>query len=58
MFSEYMHISLSSSLSSCLVDDDMDEEEAIDEVSVHLRSYFPQTWMWDIVDVEPSGLVR
>nr|XP_029528522.1 complement C4-B-like [Oncorhynchus nerka] len=37
---------------------DMDEEEAIDEVSVHLRSYFPQTWMWDIVDVEPSGLVR
>eukprot|EP00063_Salmo_salar_P043287 XP_014018122.1 PREDICTED: complement C4-B-like [Salmo salar] len=36
----------------------MDEEEAIDEVSVHLRSYFPQTWMWDIVDVEPSGLVR
>ncbi|XP_020358726.1 complement C4-B [Oncorhynchus kisutch] len=40
------------------MDDDMDEEEAIDEVSVHLRSYFPQTWMWDIVDVEPSGLVR
>ncbi|XP_045069703.1 complement C4-like [Coregonus clupeaformis] len=39
-------------------DGDMDEEEAIDEVSVHLRSYFPQTWMWDIVDVEPSGLVR
>uniref|UniRef100_A0A8C8ENN3 Complement C4 gamma chain n=1 Tax=Oncorhynchus tshawytscha TaxID=74940 RepID=A0A8C8ENN3_ONCTS len=32
--------------------DDMDEEEAIDEVSVHLRSYFPQTWMWDIVDVD------
>uniref|UniRef100_A0A673ZMY5 Complement component 4 n=1 Tax=Salmo trutta TaxID=8032 RepID=A0A673ZMY5_SALTR len=27
-------------------------EEAIDEVSVHLRSYFPQTWMWDIVDVD------
>ncbi|KAM9443290.1 complement C4-B-like [Salvelinus alpinus] len=39
-------------------DGDMDEEEAIDEVSVHLRSYFPQTWMWDIVDVGPSGLVR
>uniref|UniRef100_A0A8C7U7L7 Complement component 4 n=1 Tax=Oncorhynchus mykiss TaxID=8022 RepID=A0A8C7U7L7_ONCMY len=34
------------------MDDDMDEEEAIDEVSVHLRSYFPQTWMWDIVDVD------
>uniref|UniRef100_A0A4W5MXA3 Complement component 4 n=1 Tax=Hucho hucho TaxID=62062 RepID=A0A4W5MXA3_9TELE len=39
-------------------DGNMDEEEAIDEVTVHLRSYFPQTWMWDIVDVEPSGLVR
>uniref|UniRef100_A0A674E677 Complement component 4 n=1 Tax=Salmo trutta TaxID=8032 RepID=A0A674E677_SALTR len=39
-------------------DDIGEEEEAIDEVSVHLRSYFPQTWMWGIVDVGPSGLVR
>ncbi|XP_070983135.1 complement C4-like [Oncorhynchus clarkii lewisi] len=39
-------------------DDIAEEEEAIDEVSVHLRSYFPQTWMWGIVDVGPSGLVR
>ncbi|XP_010868154.2 complement C4-A [Esox lucius] len=35
-----------------------DEEDVLDEVSVHLRSYFPQTWMWDVVDVGDSGLLR
>uniref|UniRef100_A0A3P8XMB4 Complement C4 gamma chain n=1 Tax=Esox lucius TaxID=8010 RepID=A0A3P8XMB4_ESOLU len=34
-----------------------DEEDVLDEVSVHLRSYFPQTWMWDVVDVGDSGLL-
>ncbi|KAL0973115.1 hypothetical protein UPYG_G00199170 [Umbra pygmaea] len=34
------------------------EEDILDEVSVHLRSYFPETWMWDIVNVGPSGQIR
>ncbi|KAJ7995733.1 hypothetical protein DPEC_G00247650 [Dallia pectoralis] len=33
------------------------EDEVLDDVAVHLRSYFPQTWMWDIIDVGPSGIV-
>ncbi|KAM6946093.1 LOW QUALITY PROTEIN: complement C4-A [Aplochiton taeniatus] len=37
--------------------DVVEGEEAINDIVVHLRSYFPQTWMWDVIDVGPSGRV-
>ncbi|TSK49678.1 Complement C4-B [Bagarius yarrelli] len=30
-------------------------EEEFDEVSVYLRSFFPQSWMWEIVNADASG---
>ncbi|KAB5550613.1 hypothetical protein PHYPO_G00055780 [Pangasianodon hypophthalmus] len=33
-------------------------EDDIDEVSVYLRSFFPQTWMWQILDADASGNIR
>ncbi|XP_036392183.1 complement C4 [Megalops cyprinoides] len=35
-----------------------EEEDAIDETNIKLRSHFPQTWMWETVNVGTSGLVR
>ncbi|KAG7321636.1 hypothetical protein KOW79_014494 [Hemibagrus wyckioides] len=33
-------------------------EDEFDEVSVYLRSFFPQSWMWEIVKADASGNIR
>lgn len=33
-------------------------EDEIDEVTVYLRSYFPESWMWQILDADPLGIIR
>uniref|UniRef100_A0AAY5EWD2 Complement C4 gamma chain n=1 Tax=Electrophorus electricus TaxID=8005 RepID=A0AAY5EWD2_ELEEL len=33
-------------------------EDLIDEVGLHLRSYFPQSWMWVVMQPHASGDIR
>lgn len=33
-------------------------EDDIDAVSVYLRSFFPQSWMWQVLDADASGKIR
>ncbi|XP_066555897.1 complement C4 [Amia ocellicauda] len=35
--------------------DVIENENAIDENDIRLRSFFPQTWLWDVLDVPESG---
>ncbi|XP_064158216.1 complement C4-A [Anguilla rostrata] len=35
-----------------------DNLDALNEAFIHLRSYFPQSWMWQIKHVDASGTVR
>ncbi|KAG5837493.1 hypothetical protein ANANG_G00239860 [Anguilla anguilla] len=35
-----------------------DNLDALNEAFIHLRSYFPQSWMWQIKNVDASGTVR
>ncbi|KAI4872891.1 hypothetical protein NFI96_018588 [Prochilodus magdalenae] len=35
-----------------------EENDLIDEASIHLRSYFPETWMWVLLEPDASGKVR
>ncbi|KAJ8256443.1 hypothetical protein COCON_G00185950 [Conger conger] len=35
----------------------VDDLDALDQASIHLRSYFPQSWMWQIQSVDASGIV-
>ncbi|XP_022524517.2 complement C4-B isoform X1 [Astyanax mexicanus] len=37
---------------------DGEEEGLIDEAAIHLRSYFPQSWMWALLDPDVSGNIR
>ncbi|XP_062873283.1 complement C4 [Trichomycterus rosablanca] len=34
------------------------EVDEIDEASVYLRSFFPQSWMWTILEADASGNIR
>lgn len=38
--------------------DSVEEEELIDEAAIHLRSYFPQSWMWVLLEPDVSGNIR
>ncbi|KAG5269341.1 hypothetical protein AALO_G00200930 [Alosa alosa] len=33
-------------------------DEAIDGTDVHLRSYFPESWMWQLMETDESGQLR
>lgn len=37
---------------------DNKEEDVFDETSIHLWSYFPQSWLWDIFDVPQTGKLQ
>ncbi|XP_046718191.1 complement C4-B isoform X1 [Silurus meridionalis] len=34
------------------------EEDELDEVSIYIRSFFPQSWMWEILNADTSGNIR
>ncbi|XP_012693394.2 complement C4-A [Clupea harengus] len=33
-------------------------EQAIDGADVHLRSFFPESWMWDLLETDQTGQLR
>ncbi|XP_072547604.1 complement C4 isoform X2 [Salminus brasiliensis] len=35
-----------------------EEDDLIDEAAIHLRSYFPQSWMWLLLTPDISGNIR
>ncbi|XP_076832856.1 complement C4-A [Brachyhypopomus gauderio] len=37
---------------------DISVEDMIDEAAIHLRSYFPQSWMWVLMQPHTSGDIR
>ncbi|XP_063060959.1 complement C4-B [Engraulis encrasicolus] len=38
--------------------DGHDVDEAIGEGDVHLRSYFPESWLWKILETDANGVAR
>lgn len=44
--------------SLAIANDNTLDESMINVDDIHLRSYFPQSWMWTIVDSDNSGTVR
>ncbi|XP_036420920.1 complement C4-B [Colossoma macropomum] len=36
----------------------IEEDGLIDEAAIHLRSYFPQSWMWVLLTPDASGNIR
>ncbi|XP_041089246.1 LOW QUALITY PROTEIN: complement C4-B-like [Polyodon spathula] len=37
---------------------DNKEEDVFDETFIHLRSYFPQSWLWEIFNVPETGKLK
>ncbi|KAL2096581.1 hypothetical protein ACEWY4_008729 [Coilia grayii] len=33
-------------------------DQAIDGLDVHLRSYFPESWLWQVLETDNNGLLR
>ncbi|XP_052472271.1 complement C4 [Carassius gibelio] len=40
------------------VDDDILDEIVINEDVIYLRKYFPQSWMWTVLQADSTGIIR
>ncbi|KAI7801069.1 complement C4-1 [Triplophysa rosa] len=49
---------LKNSLGRAIANDNTLEETMVNVDAIHLRSYFPQSWMWTVVESDNSGTVR
>ncbi|KAA0702158.1 Complement C4 [Triplophysa tibetana] len=49
---------LKNSLGRAIASDNALDESMVNVDDIHLRSYFPQSWMWTIVESDNSGTVR